>query len=404
MKRIVFYSLFAHGHTNPTLPVVSELVKRGYEVIYYSTEEFKEKIEGTGAIFRDYNIPHYDISRIPPNSLELLELLLRLTSSLLPTLVREVKEISPTCIIHDSLSLWGWIIGKNMGIPSIDSITTFALNRKILKKIANRMIIQKVFTSPLLLIRLLRLKKALEKRYKVRFGFSNIVLNPEKLNIVYTSRKFQPLADEFDDTYSFVGPSIIPHGEIGEFPIEKLKDREVIYISLGTVRNRRPDFYKNCIEAFRESPYLIIMSIGNRIDIKELGKIPHNFLIYPHVPQIEILKRASLFITHGGMNSVHEALYFGVPLLVFPQTSEQRLVGYRVEKTGAGEVIDERETTPEILRMYAEKLLNEPSYRKNAEKIGTSFKEAGGYKRAADRIDNFCKEEARASITRPYMS
>ncbi len=104
------------------------------------------------------------------------------------------------------------------------------------------------------------------------------------------------------------------------------------------------------------------------------------------------------------MNSVHEALYFGVPLLVFPQTSEQRLVGYRVKKTGAGEVIDERETAPYMLRMYTKKLLSEPSYRKNAEKIGTSFKEAGGYKRAADRIDGFCKKKTRASPTRSYMS
>lgn len=92
---------------------------------------------------------------------------------------------------------------------------------------------------------------------------------------------------------------------------------------MGTVHNHNADFYRTVIKALANEPVGVIMSIGYNIDAQELGEIPGSFLVEKFVPQLEVLKRTDVFITHGGMNSLNEALYFGVPVVVVPQQIEQ---------------------------------------------------------------------------------
>ncbi len=214
-----------------------------------------------------------------------------------------------------------------------------------------------------------------------------MILNPEPLNIIYTSREFQPFSEEFDDTYKFVGPSVFYEESV---PPKEFEKREIIYIFFDTVRNRRPNFFRNCIETFKNSKYHIVMSLGKGVDRESLGKIPPGFTIYDFAPQTEILKNTRLFITHGGMNSVHEGLYFEVPLLLFPQTPEQRLIAFQVERKNAGIVIREESPSPSVIKYCADLVMKDPVYHENAHILSSSFKQAGGYKRAAKEIENFC--------------
>ena len=115
-----------------------------------------------------------------------------------------------------------------------------------------------------------------------------------------------------------------------------------------------------------------------------LGALPENVSVFPSVDQIAVLTEADVFLTHCGMNSANEGLYFGVPLVTLPQTSEQSGVAARVEQLGAG--LRLRETTPDAIRAALEKAMKDPSYRENAEKIGASFRASGGAKAAADCI------------------
>ncbi len=125
------------------------------------------------------------------------------------------------------------------------------------------------------------------------------------------------------------------------------------------------------------------------MDITDLGELPENVLVYNHVPQLEVLQIARVFISHGGMNSVQEGLYFGVPLLLFPQTEEQELVARRVEAFGAGRVIEEKDLESEKLLGLVDMFLDDKSYLQSTKKLQKSLHSSGGYKRATDKIEEF---------------
>ncbi len=129
------------------------------------------------------------------------------------------------------------------------------------------------------------------------------------------------------------------------------------------------------------------MSIGKRTDIKDLGEIPSNFRVYNYVPQLEVLKSVDLFITHGGMNSSSEGLYNGIPLIVVPQFGDQPIVANRVAELEAGiALVGAENLTPSAIKCAVDKVLSSNLYKENAEKIGHSLREAGGYKEAARLI------------------
>ena len=201
--------------------------------------------------------------------------------------------------------------------------------------------------------------------------------------IVYTSPEFQPFSETFSDKYAFVGPSIRP--SISE--IEKKKDK-LIYISMGTVNNDMMPFYETCVSAFHDTDYQIILSVGNLVSVNDFKDLPENISVFSRVDQIAVLKQADVFISHCGMNSVSESLYYEVPLVMLPQTTEQKGVAQRVLELGAGIKLD-RLDSPSVLDAVNE-ILNNNAYKQNAQKIAEGFKNCSGAKGAADKIIKVC--------------
>lgn len=397
MAKALFLSLPLHGHTNPSLPLARELVGRGDEVVYYSADVFAAKIEQIGARYRPYrNAFLADIRQLPERMDELSWLLMRITAEVLAHELDAFRAERPDYLITDSVAPWGQWVAEVLGVPVVTSVTTFAFNRRVLafavghgvRPKSARLLLSKVRY----MVKALRLGRRLSRQYGVRGpGITGLVLGRSDLNIVYTSRLFQPCAETFDDRFQFVGPSLTPPTDAVRFPEGEAPQPAVVYVSLGTLFNADPTFYRDCFEAFRRVDVQVIMSIGATVSEASLGPVPPNFIVQTYVPQLEVLRRASVFVTHGGMNSVSESLYHGVPVVVIPQMSEQEIVGRRVEELGAGLCLAKEEATAEKLRESVERLLAEDRFRQQAAVVRQSFQTAGGVARAADAILAFTR-------------
>ena len=204
-----------------------------------------------------------------------------------------------------------------------------------------------------------------------------ISLNTPELNFTYTVREFQIDADTFDENhYQYVGPSINRPVE-PPFDFTPFKN-PIIYISLGTLLNHSVSFFKKCIKAFENEPYSIIISLGNRIKKEQLGTMPANVHLYSFVPQLQILERASLFLTHGGMNSVNEAIYYGCPMLVIPVGNDQPRVAQQVSDLHLGKYLKRHNLNPQEIKQAAHTILKDSSYKNTILHFQKIAQTAGG--------------------------
>ncbi|MBQ5777800.1 MAG: glucosyltransferase [Oscillospiraceae bacterium] len=385
MSKIVFFCIPAHGHTNPTLGVVKELISRGHEVWYYSYNCMREKIEDAGAKFiscDDYDMEQKlsarDSARIGRDLAFSTKILVDTTLALDEKVCREMEELKPDCIVADSMALWGKAVAKKLGIPFVSSTTTFAFNEH-----SSKVMKQGPFDLFRMLLSIPKISKQVrrlqEKGYPIKNILDIIGSDASTDTIVYTSPEFQPCSETFSDKFTFVGPSIRESYD----EIEKTRDK-LIYISMGTVNNDMMPLYNSCISAFQNTDYQVIMSVGSLVSISDFGVLPENISVFSHVDQIAVLKRADVFVSHCGMNSASEGLFFEVPLVMLPQTTEQKGVAARVSQLGAG-IYPDKASGESVLRAVNE-ILGDNTCKKNAKKIADGFKKCPGAKGAADKI------------------
>ena len=386
MATIVFFCIPAHGHTNPTLNVVRELKVRGHRVVYYSYDEFREKIEDAGAEFISCNgndaqlhLTKEEGAKIGADLALSTRVLVDTTLSLDEPVCRAMERLKPDCIVADSMAVWGKVVAKKLGIPFVCSTTTFAFNKESAKIMPHSLkeTLSMILSMGKVNAQVKRLRQA---GYPVKSVLDLIGSDESVPTVVYTSPLFQPCAETFPEHFAFVGPSIRPARSQVAKTGEKL-----VYISMGTVNNDMLPLYRACVQAVKGTLWQVILSVGDQVDREELGTLPDNVAVFSSVDQIAVLQKADVFLTHCGMNSASEGLYFGVPLVMLPQTSEQSGVAARAEQLGAG--LRLRKTTPDAIRAALEKAMDDPSYRENAEKIGASFRASGGAKAAADCIE-----------------
>jgi len=393
MSKILFINMFGHGHVNPTIGLVKELMNRGEQVTYIAGEEFREKIEKTGVKFQSHKTLSTSINGHSnlKNSKPPLEELKGIIEEILEDVFNSKEKFD--YIIYDSAFIIGSEVGRILNIPTICSITTFATNEKtnvfsaLFKQVGPKL--QQLVNSS----EYINFVANLQKKYDIKFpSISAAVTGSGMINIVYTSKYFQLCGESFDESYKFIGSSISDRKEEMNFSLETNDKKKVIYISLGTIFNKSIEFYESCFKAFANMDAKIILSVGKDIDINTFGVIPSNFIVRNYVPQLEVLKYTDIFITHGGMNSTNEGLYYDVPLILIPQSVDQPAVANRVAELGAGIVIEKNKVTPEILKQSVVEILSDENFRKNSEKIGRSLREAGGYKKAVDEILNLKNE------------
>ncbi|MGH0942820.1 macrolide family glycosyltransferase [Bacillus mycoides] len=394
MARVLFINAGSEGHINPTLQVVEELISRGEEVVYFSIEDFRERIEKTGATVRTIDDQKFIKAFLSGGRNYLPERingLLHTADVIIPSVLEQIEGEHFDYIIHDSMFGCGHLIAQILKLPAINSCTSFAQDEKSFTRMLEHLSknipeesIEKIKND------FQNLTIGIKEKYGVEIKSPyEVFCNPAPLTIVYTTREFEPFGDTFGETFKFVGPSISTPITKEGFDVTSIEEKSPIYISLGTVFNEALDFYKLCMKAFENSKHTLVMSIGNKTEISDLGNIPKNFIVKNYVPQTELLKYTKLFITHGGMNSTHEGIYNGVPLVVIPQSADQPVIARQVENLGAGVTLQMQGLTESQLRESVDLVLNNSSFKETVLNMKESFRKSGGYKQAVDEIFKF---------------
>jgi zeaxanthin glucosyltransferase len=203
----------------------------------------------------------------------------------------------------------------------------------------------------------------------------------------------QPIEFEFPRVnlpphFHFTGPY---HSSIGRkntsFPWDRLTGQPLIYASMGTIQNRLLATFQTIAEACQGLDAQLVIALGGGSTPESLPALPGSPLVVGFAPQLELLQRATLTITHAGMNTTLESLSNGVPMVAIPIANDQPGIAARIAWTGTGEVVPLKRLGVSKLRSSIEQVLTEDSYKKNALRLQKAIKQAGGVQRAADIIE-----------------
>jgi MGT family glycosyltransferase len=374
------------------LPVAAELTRRGHAVRFYSfggtdgLPDFADRIGKTGAEFVscDAYMPAVSAEEIAGlkrvSITEMTVQSIRITLAMDAFLDGEFKTFRPDVVYTDSACFWGKLNAWKHHVPMVVSTSTFAFNQLSSQYMKHppAEIADIIFGLP----RIGRALKSMEPYgYRVKNPLSLVQSDNRTDSVVYTSRRFQPYAGSFSGHYAFVGPSVF-----SDAAPDKKKARPLVYISMGTVINDRPDFYGKCFEALKDLNADVLISCGNAVDREKLGVPPENFELQPYVDQLNVLSRADVFITHCGMNSVSESLYMAAPMVLYPQTGEQAAVAKRAAELGAGVLL--KDDSVAGIRTAVQKILDNASYRDAAAVCSRDFRSCSGPSGAADFIES----------------
>lgn len=370
--KILFINLPYYGHFMPTVGLVQELIKQGYEVTYLMPFDWKGRVSESGAKFIGYD-NHKKLSDQIKNAYKTAE--------------KIIKEYD--LVVYEQFFFLGKHLAEKYKKPVVRIFTAPVTNEKLMKEYISA-------GGPLGIFKHKWIAKTWTKDIakgipmKTDNWLDEIIYNPPKLNLVYTLREYQPYAEEFpEEQYKFLGASVYDRRN-QVFDYVK-GDKPLIYISLGTVVKGGASFFQNCIEAFRDEQVEVIISTGQQFQLQKLKDIPKNIHVYKSVPQIEVLKQTDIFVTHGGMNSISEALVQGVPMVVIPFMSDQPVNARRIEELGLGKKLEYRLVSVDVLKNTVLSILSDSYIMYNISKMQRLIKESPGNRGGASMIADYYK-------------
>jgi zeaxanthin glucosyltransferase len=204
-----------------------------------------------------------------------------------------------------------------------------------------------------------------------------------------TPKEFDLPGIPWPSQFHYAGPFFDDAGrEPIPFPWEKLDGSPLIYASLGTLVNGIASIYQAILAAVRRMPEVqVVLAKGNNIELNELGPIPPNVIVVDKAPQIELLKRSVLCITHAGLNTALESLAHGVPMMAIPISYDQPGVATRIAHHGVGEFLEVDNLTIDGLHELIQKILHTPAYREKAQYFKDVIAKRPGLDLAADAIE-----------------
>ncbi|GAA4022649.1 glycosyltransferase [Allokutzneria multivorans] len=373
-------SLPAHGHVHPTLAVAEELVRRGHKVTYATGLDFTGAAKTCGATPLAYSPDLVDAISAPggDRNTERVTLgALRFTErglAHLAALHEPLDAAPPQLIAYDpAASVMARLLARRWGVPTIALHPNFAFTEgfdwpgELLARYFGGPEWQEVGASI----------GAMLAQHGA--GPADLTV-PGEPAIVFAPRSLQPHASLFGPEFTFVGPSTSGSLFADDWT-PPTHGKPVVLISLGTYFNDRPEFLSSCVDAFGDQPWHVVLTLGGCTS--PLPPFPSNFEVHQWVPQLAVLRHASLLLTNGGIGVVQAAILSEVPVLIAPEGHEHHMVAEQVVAQGLGATV-----SPSSLRSAASAITASDSVRERLHAMSQQMRAAGGTTAAADTIES----------------
>ncbi|MFG2142321.1 macrolide family glycosyltransferase [Streptomyces sp. NPDC048650] len=397
MAHIAFFILPVPGHVNPTLGVAEELVARGHRVTYALPEDIAGRARQVGAgvvtyrmdkeRFRTHMVPQQNSDEYSDKGeiLRSLEWLLEMTERTAEPLARHFADDLPDVIVNDPSSFWtGRILADRWGISAIRSTPTYASNEHwSLHPDAEA---AGPPDDPALLELIDRIDRLLRGQGVADDAgtFTGRIHSGPAL--LYMPRHFQYAGETFDDQHHFVGPCA-PHTSFHGTWEPPHDGKPLVMVSMGTLYNERPEFFRACVEAFRHEPWNVLLVLGGGLTREDLGPLPDHVQVRDFVPLGEVFPHTDLVVNHGGMSTAMEAFSYGVPVVAVPVMTEPRATARRIAELGLGTQLSEPDVTAAELRDTARRMLADDEIPERLRQMRELIRAAGGPGAAATVIE-----------------
>nr|WP_250770767.1 macrolide-inactivating glycosyltransferase [Streptomyces sp. MSC1_001] len=385
---IAMFSIAAHGHVNPSLEVIRELVARGHRVSYAVPASFAEKVAETGAT------PVVYTSTLPTDDdpdawgtelIDNIEPFLADAVQALPQLAEAFDEDRPDLVLHDITAYPAPVLAHTWGVPALSLWPNLVPWEGYEEEVAEPMFAELKASAR---------GKAYYARFEAWLAEHGVDTHPDRFiarprrALVLIPKALQPHADRVDESvYTFVGACQGERAAQGEW--RRPADAEkVVLVSLGSSFTKQPGFYRDCVEAFAGLPgWHVVLQIGKFVEPAELGDLPGNVEAHSWVPQLAILRQADAFVTHAGAGGSQEGLATATPMVAVPQAVDQFGNADMLQSLGVARHLPMDEVTPERLRKDVLALLDDPEVARRAREIQESMAREGGTRRAADLVE-----------------
>ena len=348
-RKGLFFSVPSISVDKTLTPVIEALCDSGCEIVCYNTRAFAPPA-ARQARFKPY--PPYEVgfdtSRMTRRTsyFDYAEMLLDTAIALRDFLQREVEVEAPDFILHSHLALWGKVVAARQRLPAVALYSTFVMDSRIMIPMF-RALNQEGSKIDGDLRQFVRCQRKYRTLYDAvdasqRPDVWDAYVNKEGLNVSFILKGFQEQLDLFrPPEYRFVGHPTRATPHAGD-------DRRLVYMALGTILDNDVAFLTLGLHVFAQLDCPCLMVLG-KVSQDALGPIPPHVRVAGFVDQEAMLGEAAVFITMGGMASVQEAVSALTPMIILPETPEQRITARRIEALGIGVSLNRERLTDEEL-------------------------------------------------------
>ena len=412
MARIGIVSPPTLGHINPFLTLGKELIERGHTVVFFQLEEMKQRIVNAGLDFHQIGkiIPYHSMDGIKQElghrfGLDAMRYWRKRQMALFKVwfkdLPKALEEEGVELLLVDQSDATGSSIAEAENIPFVT--VCLGLDMDWEESIPPFFSTWNYDTSQ---VSIHRNRIAMDEFVKDFISLFNLINNQRKdlrlenYNFYRNLYPVSPLAQiaqipmfldyprrEKPSHFYNVGPFVDTSPAEDFFPFEKRNGKPLVYISLGTILNLRPDIFNLVGSSFYDLDVQLVISLGNKDILLEQDALPPDSIIVNYAPQRKVLSQAKLCVTHGGLNTVMDALCNGVPVLVIPISFDQPGTAARVKHHGVGELIPYRSLCKEVINRIVKKMICSPEYYKNAAMMKNKFGKLSGTESAVKIIE-----------------